>query len=300
MNTNIQRKFLPGDKWLYFKIYSGPKTSDRILTEIILPETIALLKDKVVDKWFFVRYSDPEYHLRIRFYCNEEASIMIVISKFLPYLKSLTNDNLIWKIQMDTYARELERYGSNTIELCENIFYSDSQMIIEFLDMIEGDEGEELRWLFAIKAIDSFLDSFEYSIPEKHKLLGTLSRSFAKEFKMTKPLKRQLDMKYRKSKSKIENFMSNDGSNVEFQPIFTVLNSKKEEIKYAIAEILRHQRESTLEVPLERLLRSFIHMQLNRIFKSKNRLHELVCYTFLFKYYSSTIARGFVQNRMVS
>jgi len=61
--NNIKRTFIPGDEWLYIKLYTGYKTADTILTEI-LPEIISKLKDEqLIDKWFFIRYYDPHYHL---------------------------------------------------------------------------------------------------------------------------------------------------------------------------------------------------------------------------------------------
>jgi len=36
---------------------------------------------------------------------------------------------------------------------------------------------------------------------------------------------------------------------------------------------------------------SYSHMMVNRLFKSKQRLHEMVLYDFLHRYYKSEIAR---------
>ena len=38
-------------------------------------------------------------------------------------------------------------------------------------------------------------------------------------------------------------------------------------------------------------VRSIIHMTMNRLFRSKNRLYEMVIYDFLFRYYQSALAR---------
>lgn len=45
------------------------------------------------------------------------------------------------------------------------------------------------------------------------------------------------------------------------------------------------------KITIEYLLTSYIHMMLNRLFKSKNRIYELVLYDFLRRYYASKIAR---------
>jgi len=40
------------------------------------------------------------------------------------------------------------------------------------------------------------------------------------------------------------------------------------------------------------LLKSYLHMMTNRLFYSKNRLHELILYDFMYRYYTSEIARN--------
>ena len=67
-----QRTFIIGDNWLYYKIYTGAKTSELILTESIRPVVEELLKNNIIQKWFFIRYSDPHYHIRIRIYLNKK------------------------------------------------------------------------------------------------------------------------------------------------------------------------------------------------------------------------------------
>ena len=47
------------------------------------------------------------------------------------------------------------------------------------------------------------------------------------------------------------------------------------------------QNVGELQAPLQALLISMIHMSMNRWFRTKNRLHELVLYEFLTRYYTS-------------
>lgn len=287
-----QRNFILGDSWLFYKIYTGPKTSDTILTEAIRPVALQLIREKVIDKWFFMRYSDPKHHLRVRFHFNAPDTIGTIINRLLPAFRDFTDKDLIWKIQADTYKRELERYGHNTMELAETLFFHDSTMITEFLDMIEGDEGEELRWLFSLRAMDSLLDSFLYTEEEKLALLERLKTGFGEEFGMSRPLKKQLDDKYRKYRAKIDAFMVfQAGDNPDYGPILEVLERKKRNITLVANAVLKHRDEKTLEVPLNDLMGSYIHMLMNRLFRSRNRMHEMVCYDFLYRYYRSAIAR---------
>ncbi|WP_411029291.1 thiopeptide-type bacteriocin biosynthesis protein [Spongiimicrobium sp. 3-5] len=292
MNKNTQRNFILGDSWLYYKIYTGPKTSDTVLTEIIKPVSELLKEGNSIDRWFFIRYADPKHHLRVRFHYTNKENIGTIINVLYPYLKKFVDQDLIWKIQIDTYQRELERYGNNTMELAEELFYRDSQLIVNFLDMIEGDEGEELRWLFALRAMDAQLNSFQYDDNRKMELLDRLKTAFGNEFGISRPLKKQLDEKYREERKKIEEFMAlTFEDNSDYEPILAVINDKEERAKQIAKEILKHNAQESLQMGLDDLMVSYLHMHMNRLFKSKNRLHELVCYDFLHRYYKSMIAR---------
>jgi len=295
MYNNTQRNFIIGDSWLYYKIYTGSKTSDTILTEIIKPITNKLLKDKIIDKWFFIRYADPKHHIRVRFHYDNPEYIGHIINALYSAFKTFIDQDLIWKMQIDTYQREIERYGSNTIDIGETLFYYDSKMIVNFLDLIEGDDGGKLRWLFSIRAIDSLLNSFKYKIEEKKNLLEDLSIGFKNEFGATKHLRKQLNDKYRKEGDKLQNFMAlTIENNQGYLIILELLKEKEIDIEDIDITILNHHNKGSLELNLNNLMSSYIHMLMNRIFKSKNRLHEMVCYDFLYRYYKSMIARGMV------
>lgn len=291
-NQSLQQNFMIGDQWLYYKIYTGVKTGDAVLTKIIKPVVIKLLKKKIIDKWFFIRYSDPDFHIRVRFRCLSPENIAQIINGLFDPLKSYLELDLIWKVQLDTYQRELKRYGMNTIDLSETIFYHDSEMAVNLLDLLDEEEGEELRWLFAIKAIDSFLDLFCPSIELKQQQVNYLKMNFDKEFGMNKPLTKQMNDKFRVYRKKIESFMELDEINAgELLPLIDLLMQNQTIIKSCAERLLEIEKKGNLQVPLPNLIGSYLHMQLNRLFKSKNRLHEMVCYNLLYRYYHSKIGR---------
>ncbi|MDR5591111.1 thiopeptide-type bacteriocin biosynthesis protein [Christiangramia sp. SM2212] len=293
MNKLIKRNFIIGDNWVYYKIYSGAKTSDSILAEIIKPLTEALLKEKIIDKWFFIRYSDPKHHIRLRFHYEDPHNISIIINRLQLYIEQYLIHDLIWKVQTDTYNRELERYGYKTMELSEDLFFYHSQMVVNFLNLTKGYEEveEDVRWLFSLRAVDSFLENFGYSSNAKLNLLESLKVGFGREFGMARPLKKQLDKKYREKRIKIENFMVETVSNGEYAPILKLLEEKTKNIQNITERVLEYKKENELEIQLNFLLGSYIHMLMNRLFTSQNRKYEMVCYDFLYRYYKSIIAR---------
>ncbi|MEZ5196410.1 MAG: thiopeptide-type bacteriocin biosynthesis protein [Bacteroidales bacterium] len=287
----MQRTFIIGDKWLYYKIYSGVKTADLILTDIILPVSSKLVNDKLIDKWFFIRYADPKNHIRWRLHLNENINIGDVIDIVYSSCKPYISTRLIHLLQTDTYKRELERYGPNSIELTETLFWNDSVTIVEMINLIEGDEGEKIRWLFSMRAIDQLLHDFHYKLQQKVEILKTLAENFENEFNINSSLIKQLSEKYRKEKKDINYFMDKKNDiKSPYLPLFQLLDNKSKKSLSVISEILSHHNNMS-QKPLDNLLGSYIHMLMNRLFRSKQRLHEMVIYGFLFRYYSSELAK---------
>jgi thiopeptide-type bacteriocin biosynthesis protein len=285
----VKRKFFIGDEWLFYKIYTGPKTADLLISELIYPCVHSLLDKNLIDKWFFLRYGDPHYHIRLRIHIDNFKYLGYVINILNSKIKSSFEERLIWKIQTDTYSRELERYGNKTIELTEELFYYDSEMIANFLSLSESANIEFYRWLFSVKAIDQLLNDFNYELSEKYKLLFFLKQSFGEEFEMNKSLKLQLDKKFRKERPHINRLMNGDE---EFKPIYDLVRVKSGKIKSITNKILLLDGKNELERPLDDFMGSYIHMLCNRLFKSKQRLHELVIYDFMSRYYKSEIAKA--------
>jgi thiopeptide-type bacteriocin biosynthesis protein len=281
----VQRLFIPGDTWVYYKIYCGIKTSDTILTEIVKPSVQYLMNDGLIEQWFFIRYNDPDHHLRLRFKCSETKKIGEVMNFIFPKIRNYVDDGLIWNVQIDSYKRELQRYGEETIEASEFLFFNESEMIVNFLDFLdEGEEGEMLRWLFSLRALDQLLMDFGCTLTEKLHLLETLKQSFGEEFGINKALKRQLDKKYRDYKSSIENFLMDPS----IQEIEGLIQLKSENTRISIKEI----KEKTSKQRQYDLLSSYAHMLMNRLFRSKNRLHEMTMYQFLHRYFKTAYGRA--------
>ncbi|MDH7447403.1 thiopeptide-type bacteriocin biosynthesis protein [Aquimarina sp. 2201CG14-23] len=279
---DVQRSFIVGSEWLYYKIYTGPKTSDLVLTEIIKPVASSLLENNNIDQWFFIRYNDPKHHIRVRFHYNSPENVAKIINSLSGPLKKFVDEDLIWKIQLDTYQRELERYGLKTMKQSEELFFHESIMITDFLDLIDGDEGEELRWLFGVRAIDQMLSDFDYDEDQKLVLMERLKTGFGVEFGMNKNLKKQMDKKFRNEHEKIKSFLSfKRENNPDYAPILDVLETKNKNSAPIIKDVLSVVNTSQLDD----LMGSYIHMLMNRLFRSKNRLHEMVIYDLLYRTY---------------
>jgi len=284
--SSIQHKFMFGSEWLYYKIYCGTKIADFILNEKIKKCTELLLRQNKIDKWFFIRYTDPDMHLRFRMHVTDLSNLESIIQVFHNEFNSLFNEGLIFKLQTDTYVRELVRYGDNTIELIESLFYIDSVFYTEILGLSSNLE----RWQIALMTTDNLLNNFCLSLKEKFELMSSISQSFFKEHEGDKDLKLQIDTKFRKFRKELDIAFGHE-INTENDEVGSVINSMKEEQKIIIDEILEINKKEALKVPISYLIGSLIHMNLNRFFISRQRMNEFIIYELLTRRYRSDISR---------
>ena len=279
----VIRKYMPGSEWLYIKIYTGVKLADNILISEIFPLTKFFITQLYIDKWFYIRYSDKAgNHLRLRFHllmANHISNIITTIyNKLNKYLQSDTIDI----ISIDTYFREIERYGESTYDTTETLFYYDSSYILEILN--NNNDNKLKRWEIGILLTNSILDAFDYT---NEKLLAFLSErqdSFRTEFGFDNITSiRLLDKKYRKEKTNIIKIL-NFGVNND---IMHYINERQNAIKDLYDNTLRQN----LYINKDKYTASIIHMTINRLFDSNNRIYELLIYDFLKRYYESLNAR---------
>jgi thiopeptide-type bacteriocin biosynthesis protein len=285
----INNDFQPGDSWLYYKIYCGTQSADKILIENLDSIRIELIEKKIIDKFFFIRYGDPGWHVRIRFHLINKNAIGEAILIVKDRLSSKITTGLIEKIQIDTYKPEFKRYGVNTIRISESIFHVDSEFILNLLNELNNyTDAEELRWLTALTSIDGLLDDFAYTLDDKVRLLNGISLSFNNEFNMNKSIKVQMDAKYRKYRGQIKSIMEYKSEGPV--SIHNLIQERSLKISELAKEILSVESRHELQVSLDDLMASYIHMHINRLMKSRQRTNELLLYYFLHKYYVSVQA----------
>jgi len=284
-----QRIFIPGSEWVYFKIYTGTKTADTILKNNIYHYIREMAENDVINKWFFIRYSDPDFHIRLRLHLKDLKHFNFIFNRLSESFYPLIHNGLVWNILCDTYKREIERYGANTISLIEELFFIDSEYIIRLLSQFGGERAEPMRWKLALLLIDSFLSAFSFHLTYRRDLLKTMADNYKKEFgytfhNATKPL----NDKYRLYRMEIENVML---MKTDTTGIIDVVKERKQAIQPLIEKLTRMEKAGEILVSMQSLISSLIHMTMNRWFRTKNRLHEMVIYEFLSRYYTSELAK---------
>lgn len=285
----VQRIFVPGSKWFYIKLYAGVKSADSVLIKDVNFIIKELEKKEVIDKWFFVRYSDPEFHLRLRVLMKDEDDMGDVMRLFYQRLGYSVRHTLIWKIQLDTYSRELERYGGCSMEDTESVFYTDSECELAIIRKIYNLKDENYRWMIALELIDSLLSDFRFDIFDKQKLMSDLNNSFKAEYGFNKNNVKQFNSRFREHKGIVESVLDHTITEPDFVSLYPYIRRRTKKLIPIVRNLYMNIEKE--HISINSLLSSYIHMSLNRLFRSKNRLHELILYDYLYRYYTSKIVQ---------
>lgn len=272
---NLNRVFHPGDEWIYFKIYIGVKTADEFLIDVVKPLREQLNSEKIISKWFFIRYNDPKNHLRLRFNIKDINNYFYVLNKMNSYFKEYINSGEISTVIIDTYKRELERYGENTIDKAEEFFFKSSELVLNFL---EYDDEEKI--IVAMYYIESVLSALELTIEEKSNWIKNYNNAFKIEFKADKDLKSKLKKKYLDFYPKYLDFFTSD----EYIGIRNLIQKNVTDVELLFEKKIEQENSALLDVKLEDFFQSIFHMHINRLFVSNQRLFEMIIYDYLLKF----------------
>jgi thiopeptide-type bacteriocin biosynthesis protein len=286
----VDRSFPPGSRWLYLKLYAGTETIDELLAETVRP----LVKELAPARWFFLRYGDPEWHLRLRFHGEPMDLLGRVLPAAMEAIRPHLDEGRVSKVMLDTYEREIERYGGVLgVELAEELFHHDSEAVLEIVSALSRDDDRDARWRLYLRGIDDLLDAFGFSLDDKRAILTDLRKSFGEEFRVTTVVEKQLGEKYRPQKLELESLL--DRSNDERSPYavgFEILRRRGERIADVCQTLRAAEAGGKLTTSLRELAFSYVHMHANRMFHVAPRIQELVMYDFLKRLYDSSAARS--------
>ncbi len=288
-----RRSFAPGSEWLYAKLYTGTATADVLLREVVRPVAAEALASGAADGWFFIRYGDPDWHLRVRLHGDPARLLSETVPRMHELAEPLLADGSLWKVQLDTYQRETERYGGpEGIELAERFFHADSDAVLATLDTLWGDEGADLRWRVALCGVDTLLDDLGLDTAAKRDVMRGMETGMAREFGKAATLKRELSDRFRRDRASLESLLAvARGGGDGLPPELAALRRRSEALRPVAAELAEREQAGRLTAPVRVLASSFTHMHLNRILRSSARAQEMVIYHLLGRLYESEAAR---------
>lgn len=286
--VGIRRRFPPGSEWLYAKLYTGTATADSVLVDGVRPLVDESLGQGLADCWFFIRYRDPDWHLRVRLHGEAAAILPLLHDAVAPLLA----DGRVARLELGTYEREVERYGGDAgMELSEQIFRHDSDAVLAIVERLSGDEGLDARWRLALAGTDRLLDDFGLSPDEKLEWAAGRRRSFGDEFRVDGAVAGQLGRRYRTERPALDALLAagatvdGDGADHPLAPGLALLAVRSEAVAPIAAEL------KARGLPVGALVASYAHMHANRLLRAAHRAQELVLHDLLHRLYQARAHR---------
>lgn len=257
------------EDWVYFKLYCHPLSSDLILKHYLFPLIEKLKRDKLISGWFWVRYNDPEYHLRVRARVKPGLKTKL-IQQFSICLEKLCFGKLASHFQTDRYKRELERYSPQLIGQVEDIFQASSEWVAAFIkgqSELNYDDPEVM--LSAVLSGAVILNAF--TVCDQAGLCKKAFEGFFVEFGSPKDLKSEMEKLYRRLEKEIDGLLFSCERREQFACLVQAVKKL----------VTAHHAGGIKEVSLEKLALDVIHMHLNRLFIYNQRYFEMIHYYLL-------------------
>ncbi len=206
----------------------------------------------------------------------------------------LVDEGRVWRVQLDTYEREVERYGGDAgMELAEAIFDADSEAVAEIMGQLEPGEGNDARWRLAFRGIHLLLVDLGLDVEGRARVVRRMRSGYAAEYRADAALEIDLGARFRAERSALESLLRGHvGDEHLLNTGFGALEGRSRKLA-PIAAVLRERALSgALTLSIEELVPSLVHMHANRMLRSEHRSQELVLCDWLARIYESEIARG--------
>jgi len=155
---------LPADQ-----IYGA--TADRVLAGLVEPLVQQLTREGVLSGFFFIRYRDPDPHVRVRLLAPEIAHRDIVSTSEaarIEFNRTNRGQVSVSRLRLEPYRPEVERYGgSGGVRISERLFETSSRLVLNLLPALLRSNGDiELRLGHGVLSVSILLGSLLAQVSE--------------------------------------------------------------------------------------------------------------------------------------
>lgn len=283
-----ERISMPGeDGWWYFKLYGTEL--ETIICEKILPFCDKGLREKLIDGFYFIRYTDPALHIRLRIKMSDEANGKN--EEVINWLNSLKENQIIREYTINFYERELERYGGTIpFRYAEKFFFYDSMYVSELLRVKRTNTiNEKLAVLSNLLILNIFTSDLNQLLRLFEVNFGDL-KMYKKEFK--RELKDYISI-YRHLKEMLPINRLQIESERQRNNIVNLMNLRNVQFEKYVLLLKEQDKKEMLSNSFDNIILSVMHMHCNRFNGNKLFEYKVLEYTyrtiFAFKNYKKYV-----------
>jgi thiopeptide-type bacteriocin biosynthesis protein len=278
-NPEYQRLALPGEDWLYLKLYCGRDVEEDVIAGPLREFSEQAVASGMADQYFFIRYSDPDAHLRLRFHGYPRRLTKYLIPEICAWATRLVREGISLRFSFDTYDREIERYGgTDGLLVAEKIFSLDSRTTCQILSLYAQHALRLDRSLMAVISLDDMLCGLG---------LDFQARLFWCRSHIT--LRHEDGPEYRKHKKALLPLLQNTKI-LSAEPggvqILECLRARRQLISQLGNKLRSLAHDGLLSQPLDNIIQSLCHMHCNRLL-GIDRAAEIKVLGFLLRTYNA-------------
>jgi thiopeptide-type bacteriocin biosynthesis protein len=203
-------------------------------------------------------------------------------------------DRLVARFSLDTYVREVERYGGDEgVILAEEFFGADSEAVVAILAALRDDsDALAWRWKLALCGVDTMLSAFGMDGTAADWTAARCA-AYAHEFAPSKVVLRQISDRFRRERdSLVQTLQLARSLEAEEYPALAALRRRNERFAALGAALGRLDRAGRLTAPFAEVAASLAHLHVNRMLRLQQRFQEYVIFDFLRRLRHSVLARG--------
>jgi thiopeptide-type bacteriocin biosynthesis protein len=289
-SPSVIRQHAPGGEWLYAKLYCGAASADFVARTIIAPLVDRATEERWIDKWFFLRYADPRFHIRIRFHGESGAMLRTLQLLGQACARSIASGRLS-RLVLDTYRPEVERYGGPAgLDAAESIFHADSHTALGFIHGLADTGGRVAsfgRDLVTLAGIDRYFQDANCALVDRIRLLELLLKDQPRE------RRRLRSGMFREYRQRIGDCLEEARHGcASSSQVAHALCRRSDQTRAAFEALSGLQDRGELVTPFDDILFSCTHMWTNRMSSPASTFDEVTLYDFLYRCYVSEHARA--------
>jgi thiopeptide-type bacteriocin biosynthesis protein len=244
------------------------------------------VSEGVARRWFFMRFADPGLHVRLRVQGDAAALREGAMPLVAELSEGLLERRLISRATLDTYEREVERYGGAAgIEHCEAWFHADSEAAVAAI-AAGGD-----RWRTALAATDAALDAFKLSLSDRRDAMRAARAHTAAKLDAAAPDPRSFAQRYgrrhREERAALRQLLDEARATGTEGPY----RERAGRFEAIAAQLLAADSRDELTVPPIEIALSLVHLRINRLLRTGSLEPELRLYDALERLYTAELVR---------
>jgi thiopeptide-type bacteriocin biosynthesis protein len=267
--TTEDRLRPPGSEWLFAKLYCPDAFEDDLIAGPVRKFCEFARAADLAEEWFFIRYADPDPHLRLRFHGASQRLMSELAPELCSWATGLMRDGVCLRFCFDTYEREVERYGGVAgTTAAEALFAADSHAVAELLYLSQQRLLGIDRTTLAILSIDDLLARLGLAEPERLQLYQEYVAS-----------RNETGPEYRQRKEALRSLLS-DPTCLSVEPgggaVAEVFAARQRVLASVARRLEALAQRGELGQPRNRLCQSFVHMHCNRLLGSGRSAERMV------------------------